>query len=295
VTLAPLTARHLATADAGPYTELERTLLKPAEFFSMLDNNGVDFFAGVPDSLLKDFCAYATDHVAPENHLITANEGAAVAYATGYHLATGGLPCVYMQNSGIGNTVNPLLSLSDPRVYSIPTLMLVGWRGEPGHKDEPQHVAQGELTPGLLAAMGVPFQILPDFKEGAEHAVTDAVKYMRKRKSPFALLVKKGTFDTYKLVKQMESPYAVSREEFLGMALSSLDDWDAVVSTTGFTSREVFELREAASQDHSRDFLTVGSMGHASAIALGIAVSKPSRQVYCLDGDGAMLMHMGAF
>ena len=253
------------------------------------------FFCGVPDSLLKDFCGYVSDNAksAGVEHTITANEGSAVAMAAGYHLATGKLPLVYMQNSGLGNAVNPLLSLADAGVYGTPMVMLIGWRGEPGKKDEPQHVIQGDKMAAMLSSMGVPFEVLPDYLDGATQVVDSLVNVARTRSCPVALLVKKNTFDSYKMKVPVTSDAPMTREDALRKCISQLGDWDAVVSTTGFASREVFELREQNGQGHERDFLTVGSMGHASAIALGIAVSKPSKNVVCFDGDGAMLMQMG--
>ena len=271
-----------------------RTFLEPEEFYTALTKRNIDFYTGVPDSLLKDFCAYVTDYSDPSHHIITANEGAAIAAATGYHLATKNFPLVYMQNSGLGNAINPLVSLADQKVYSIPMLVMVGWRGEPGKKDEPQHRRQGEITPGLLASLGLPFDVLPDYAEGAESVLDSAIQVMKERQCPFTLLVKRQTFGAYKLQnKQKADQYPLTREQFLELAMDTFGEWDVVVSTTGFASREVFELRVKRNEGHGRDFLTVGSMGHASAIALGVAVAKPSRQVFCLDGDGAMMMHMG--
>jgi phosphonopyruvate decarboxylase len=273
-------------------TELIRDFLDPAEFYQAITNIGINFFTGVPDSLLKDFCAYVETNVPKTNHVITANEGNAIALAAGYHLATGKSSLVYLQNSGIGNAVNPLISLAVPNVYSIPMLLLVGWRGEPGKRDEPQHRTQGQVTPGLLAALGIPFQPLPDYQEGAEQALATARQYLDNAKGPYCLLVKRQTFLPYKL-KKPQPLYTLSREEALKEVVCALSDRDVVVGTTGMLSRELFELRDKNGQGHEKDFLTVGSMGHASAIALGVAISKPKRHVFCLDGDGSVLMHMG--
>jgi phosphonopyruvate decarboxylase len=262
-------------------------------FYQTLQQQGVGFFAGVPDSLLKDICAYITDQAGPGNHLITANEGAAVAVATGFHLATGGLGLVYLQNSGLGNLINPLTSLTDPEVYSIPMLLLVGWRGEPGVPDEPQHRKQGRITPRTLEALEIPFAVLPSQEAEAVAVLATAVKTARERNCPYALLVQKGTFEPYQFQGKTPDRYAIQRETALKLILNSLTNNEVVVSTTGMTSREVFEHREATQAGHARDFLTVGCMGHASQIALGIAAQKPDRQVYCLDGDGAVIMHLG--
>ncbi|CAJ1395364.1 unnamed protein product [Effrenium voratum] len=279
-----------------PMTETERTYLNPAHFFMLLRAHGTSFFAGVPDSLLKDICAFITDNVPAKQHVIAANEGTALAMAAGHHLATGKIACVYLQNSGLGNTINPLLSLCSQKVYAIPALLLIGWRGEPGKKDEPQHLLQGALTPTMLQHMGVPYEILPDYAEGAFEVITKAYAHMEKEKEPFALLVKKETFETYRLAMQAEvfsGEDMLHREEILEELIECFPS-SPLVTTTGFTSREMFELRVQKGQSHGHDFLTVGSMGHCSSIALGVALARP-QEVLCIDGDGAGLMHMGAF
>jgi len=282
-----------------PMTETMRTNLNPAHLFALLKSHNTTFFAGVPDSLLKDICAYITENVPAEQHVISANEGTALATAAGYYLATRNIPCVYLQNSGLGNLVNPLLSLCSAKVYSIPVLIMIGWRGEPGVKDEPQHLVQGRLTPGLLDEMGVPYEILPEYSDGAFDVLEKAYKYMQTEKAPFALLVKKSTFEQYDLAAStieqgsFSAPGMLHREEVLERIIATFPE-EPLVTTTGFTSREVFELRKEAGQTHEQDFLTVGSMGHCSSIAMGIALSKPRTQVLCVDGDGAAIMHMGS-
>lgn len=268
-------------------------MLAPSDFFETLKSFGFDYFAGVPDSLLKSFCAYVYDHSRPGDEVIAANEGAAVALAAGHHLATGRYGVVYMQNSGLGNAVNPLTSLCDPDVYSIPMLLLIGWRGEPGKKDEPQHVKQGKITCELLDCLGIPAEELPVDLEAARELLERGVNYMKEYNAPFAILVSARTFEIYE--KKSESTHCdMSREHALQAVVSNLDKADIIVSTTGMTSRELFEYRAAMGGEHSGDFLTVGSMGHASSIAMAIAGSQPTRQVFCLDGDGAALMHLGS-
>ena len=268
-------------------------MLDCKQFYDTLVGEGVDLFAGVPDSLLKDFCAYVTDNTDPRRNVITANEGSAIALAAGHHLATRRFGLVYMQNSGLGNTVNPVTSLADPDVYGVPMLMLVGWRGEPGVKDEPQHVKMGKVTLDVLKAMGVEHAVLPDSMPEAVAAVGRAVSRMREASAPYALVVKKGTFDAYKLRNKTETTFTMSREEAIVRVVEALPPDAVVVATTGMPSRELFETRERRKEGHDRDFLTVGSMGHASQIALGVALARPERSVWCLDGDGAVLMHMG--
>ncbi len=268
-------------------------MIRPSYFYDLLMKNGTDFFAGVPDSLLKNFCAYVTDNAPAEKHIISANEGSATALATGYHLATGKIPMIYMQNSGEGNMVNPLLSIADPDVYSIPMLIVIGWRGEPGVHDEPQHVKQGKVTCELLDAMKVPYEVLSENEADLPAQFEKAYSYIRENNAQYAFVIRKGTFDDYKLVNNIPVDGKMSREEAIEKIMLSADESTAFVSTTGMASRELYELRDKHGMSHEKDFLTVGGMGHASQIALSIAMQKKDRQVYCIDGDGASIMQMG--
>jgi phosphonopyruvate decarboxylase len=263
-------------------------------FFDAVRSEGLDFFTGVPDSLLKDFCAYVTDHAGNRQHVIAANEGGAVALAAGHYLATGRPALVYMQNSGQGNAVNPLVSLADSEVFGIPMLLLVGWRGEPGHPDEPQHVKQGKVTVGLFQALGIHAEVLPSDLQPALASLRECLRRMRASTSPVALIVKSGTFERYKLQNEVVTSFELGREAALKLVLDRVGDGAVVVATTGMTSREMFEHRVATARSHRADFRTVGCMGHASQIALGVALAHPDREVFCLDGDGAVIMHMGA-
>ena len=268
-------------------------MIRPEFFIEKLRENGIDCFAGVPDSLLKNICAYITDHFDAQHNIIAANEGAAVGLAAGHYLATGQPACVYMQNSGEGNIINPLASLTDPEVYNIPVLLLIGWRGRPGVHDEPQHVKQGKVTTGLLNTMGINFDVLSKEEDKAEKQIAKAIDALKK-KDVYALVIEKDTFEDYKLQNVEKNDLTMSREEAIQTVAAALGEKDCIVSTTGMISRELFEYRAAMNQGHERDFLTVGSMGHASQIALGIAMSKPDRKVWCFDGDGAAIMHMGS-
>ena len=268
-------------------------MITPQFFIEKLKSEGVEFYAGVPDSLLKNVCAYITDHFDGRHNIIAANEGGAVALAAGYHLATGKVGCVYMQNSGEGNAVNPLASLTDHEVYHIPLLLLIGWRGRPGVHDEPQHVKQGKVTTGLLNVMGINYEVLSKEEEQAARQIEKAMRCIRETGDAYALVVEKDTFDSYTLQNVEKNDYTMSREEAIRAVAASMPGDAVIVSTTGMISRELFEYRTAMGQGHERDFLTVGSMGHASMIALGIALQHPERKVYCFDGDGASIMHMG--
>jgi phosphonopyruvate decarboxylase len=269
-------------------------MVDPKTFFDALRDHGFDFFSGVPDSLLKDFCAYITDHAASGAHVIAANEGGAVALAAGHYVATGRPGLVYMQNSGQGNAVNPLTSLADRQVFGIPMLLLVGWRGEPGKPDEPQHVKQGVVTADVFKALGTECAVLPEDSGEALRALDTAVERMRAASAPYAFIVRDGTFARYQLQTRIETSFELAREGALRLVAQSIPSGAVVVATTGKTARELFEFRVAAGQSHRADFRTVGCMGHASQIALGIALARPERQVVCLDGDGAVIMHMGA-
>ena len=268
-------------------------MIRPGFFIEKLRENGIDCFAGVPDSLLKNICAYITDHCDAQHNIIAANEGAAVGIAAGHYLATGQPACVYMQNSGEGNIINPLASLTDPEVYNIPVLLLIGWRGRPGVHDEPQHVKQGKVTTGLLNTMGINFDVLSKEEDKAEKQIAKAIDAL-KNKDVYALVIEKDTFEDYKLQNVEKNDLTMSREEAIQTVAAALGEKDCIVSTTGMISRELFEYRAAMNQGHERDFLTVGSMGHASQIALGIAMAQPDRRVWCFDGDGAAIMHMGS-
>ena len=265
-------------------------------FLDECKKSGIDFFAGVPDSLLKGFCdelfiRYKTNG---KTHIVAHNEGGAIALCAGHYLATGRPGLCYMQNSGIGNAINPLASLMDPEVYSIPCLLVIGWRGEPGKKDEPQHIKQGKITIGQLELMGIPFRILSAETQEKElqNDFSELSAEMSNGKT-VAFIVKTGTFQS-ECKPRYGNSYFMTRESAVAQILAGSDSEDIFICTTGKLSREVFELREFRKEGHSHDFLTVGSMGHASMIALQIAVEKPDRKVWCLDGDGASLMHLGA-
>ena len=256
---------------------------------------GSDFYVGVPDSQLKALCAYlmAEYGIDPAHHLIAANEGSCVGIAVGHHLATGEVPVVYMQNSGQGNAVNPIASLTSEDVYRVPVIYVIGWRGEPGVHDEPQHVQQGKITLQLLDVLGIRHAVLSadDADEDFE-ASFDGLRPELAQGRSVAVVVRKGAL-SFASKPDYGNAYSMAREQAVAIVSEAAGD-DPIVSTTGKASRELFEIREARGEGHARDFLTVGSMGHASSIALGIAAAKPGVRVWCIDGDGALLMHMGA-
>ena len=268
-------------------------MISPKFFYDTLASYGIDFYAGVPDSLLKNLCAYITDNADASHNIIAANEGGAMGLAAGHYLATGNIPVVYMQNSGEGNIINPLASLTDKDVYNIPVLLVIGWRGKPGVHDEPQHVKQGKVTTGLLNVMGIDYTVLSKEEDKAKSQIEKAVNLMKQTKECYALVIEKDTFESYTLQNVEKNDLTMTREEAIQTVAAALGEKDCIVSTTGMISRELFEYRTSMNQGHERDFLTVGSMGHASQIALGIAMEKSDRRVWCFDGDGATIMHMG--
>jgi phosphonopyruvate decarboxylase len=272
-------------------------MIDPIDFLTGLKEANIRFVTGVPDSLLKDICACFSVNFDTNQHTIASNEGSAVALAIGHYLATASPALVYMQNSGLGNIVNPVLSLADPKIFGVPMILLIGWRGElgPGNiqvKDEPQHTAQGQLTLELLDTLGIPHTVIAANTPAISTVLQQATTAALKRSGPVALVVRKNTFSQFDL-PSTPSSFELSREEAIKQIVNALPTDVPVVSTTGMASRELFELRKLSQSGHQRDFLTVGGMGHASQIAAGIALAIPNQRVVCIDGDGALLMHSG--
>lgn len=266
--------------------------MKVENFVKILD---ADFYTGIPDSQLKELCNYLmhTYGVNGKHHIIAANEGNCTAVAAGYHLATGKVPVVYMQNSGEGNIINPVASLCNEKVYGIPVIFVIGWRGEPGVHDEPQHIYQGEVTIKLLDDMGIANYVIgKDTKEEEIEARMKEFKTLLEKGKQVAFVIRKGAFE-YDGKVRFTNKYTMLREDIIKHIVAVTRE-DIIVSTTGKASRELFEIREATGQTHGTDFLTVGSMGHSSSIAFGIALQKPDKKIWIIDGDGAMLMHMGS-
>lgn len=269
-------------------------MLDQKRVFEELEHNGITYFTGVPDSYLNGFCNYALEHCGSRN-VIAANEGNAVGIAAGHYFASREIPLVYMQNSGLGNVINPLASLVDRHVYAVPMLLLIGWRGqgdtEPNH---PQHTLQGEITPGLLDVMHIPYTILEDDDDQFAHTVKKAAEYCRETRQPYGLIAPKGVMAAADKPNNRDAVYPMSREEAIEVILDHMPADTIYSATTGRATRELFFLREKRKETKNHDFLNVGSMGHASSVALGIALSRPDRPVVALDGDSAAMMHMGA-
>jgi phosphonopyruvate decarboxylase len=269
-------------------------MLDQKRVFDTLSANGVRFFVGVPDSYLNGFCNHALASCG-DRHVIAANEGNAVAIAAGHWFATGEIPLVYMQNSGMGNALNPLASLADRAVYAVPMLLLIGWRGqgdsEPNH---PQHRLQGEITPKLLDVLHIPYTVLTDDDGAFAETVEKAAAFCREARQPWALIAPKGVMAATEKANNADETYPMSREEAIEVVLDHMPGDTIYAATTGRATRELFFLREKRGEPGTRDYLNVGSMGHAGSVALGIALARPERTVVVLDGDAAAIMHMGA-
>ena len=272
-------------------------MIDQIKFQQQLKQSGVEFITGVPDTLLNEFCLSIEENWSKEKHIIAANEGNAIALASGYHLSTGTVPLIYMQNSGMGNTLNPLLSLSNKEVYSIPMILLIGWRGDPSVKDHAQHKKQGELTPVLLDDLDIPYKILMDDEEAVLEASQWAVDTAKEINTPVALIAKKNVLEKgSKLdLSQLPSEYEMFREDVIENLLNHLPKDTIYVAATGRATRELYYLRKHRNESNENDFLNIGAMGHTSSIALGIAIAQKDRYVVCLDGDASAIMHLGAF
>ncbi len=265
------------------------------ELYEVFKKHDLLFFTGVPDSTFKDWMKFLADeHGEKVTNIIACNECEATAIAAGYHLATKKIPIIYMQNSGLGKTVNPITSLSDPEVYSIPTILMIGWRGEPGIKDEPQHKKMGRITTKMLDTLEIPYIILPDNIDQADQTIAEIKSIAIQENKPVAIIIKKDIFEDYKSKTKAQTNYEMNREDAIKIIVDNLQGNEAIVSTTGKASRELFEYRETLKQGHGFDFLTVGSMGCSSSIAHAIALTDPNRQTIIFDGDGAAIMQMGA-
>jgi len=264
------------------------------DLYRIFQQHELTYFCGVPDSTFKDWLNFLDDrHPESLTNRIVTIERDAIGWAAGYYAATGKIGVVYLQNSGLGNIVNPVTSLLDSTIYNIPVLLMVGWRGQPDQHDEPQHKKMGTITQELLQMLDIRFSILPDSLHDAERIIAEANQYMTTTRQPYALIIQKKTFEKYTKQKKPQKPYDMTREDALKIALDTVHEEDIVIATTGKASREVFEHREAAAFGHQNDFLMVGSMGLASSFAAEIALQKPDHKVYILDGDGALLMNAG--
>lgn len=267
--------------------------LTAADLYRFLGGSRCPLFVGVPDTILAGLGAYLVRNCAPQRHVVAANEGNAVALAAGAQLARGGCPVVYLQNSGLGNALNPLVSLADPQVSGIPMLLIVGWRGQPGVPDEPQHRTQGAATLGILDSAGIPHLRLSGYRDVAGRQLAGARELAEGRSGPVVVLVPASTLARSGPIRSPATGYRLSRHEAIAAVLAAVDPDCLLVASTGMIARELFGLRRSLGQSSQRDFHVVGAMGHASQVALGVALGKPARTVVCLDGDGAALMHLG--
>ncbi len=264
-------------------------------FFKILDKKGFIFFTGIPDSTFKDFMKFIEDNDTKRlQNIIACNECEAIALCAGYNLSTNKIGVVYMQNSGLGKAINPLTSLCDPDVYAIPLLLLVGWRGEPGKVDAPQHKKMGKITIPLLETLEIPYSILEPKLEIIEKEFDKAINYFDNNQGPYAFVIKQNFFEKYEWKEKQIDEYELTREDVINVIMNNLDNDELIISSTGYTSRELFEYSESKKKKHNKSFYNIGSMGCASSIGLSIAIQRKER-VIIFDGDGAAIMQMGAF
>jgi len=260
------------------------------DLLKKLNKKNISFFSGVPDSILKDFCNKLS-RFNSKKHIVAVNEGSAVSLGMGYFLSKKKIPCIYMQNSGLGNAINPLISIADKKVYSIPMLLLIGWRGSPSSKDEPQHMTKGKITPDLLRLLNIKFCILK--KKEDLNKLNKLLFYAKKNNRPVACLIEKNTlYAKKKIIIEQKKKY-LTRNDFINKFLIEIPKKSKIISTTGYTSRELFQIRNKNKIINGKDFYMVGGMGHASIVSLGVSLNS-NQQVFCIDGDGSLLMHMGS-
>lgn len=267
-------------------------MIQPASLYDFLQKKGVSFYTGVPDSLLKSFLTYVQEKAGDNEHIITANEGLAMGLAAGHYFSTASIPLVYLQNSGLGNIINPLTSLADKEMYGVPMILLIGWRGRPGTKDEPQHLKMGKVTRSLLETLEIPVFELQDNEAKCFSIIEEGINIALKQKTPVALLAPEGIFNKYE-APEVKSRYTLQREKVIAQIIDRCKGDEIIVCTTGKIGREFYEQNNKAGKKISKYFLSVGAMGHANHIALGLKLHSDNR-VIMLDGDGAILMHMGA-
>lgn len=271
-------------------------MINQEKFLEVLKDLGVEYFTGVPDSYLNGFCNCLCEIVSDDKNIVSANEGNAIAIASGYYFSTGKIPLVYMQNSGLGNAINPILSLADIDVYKVPMVLLIGWRGEPATGDHVQHKRQGKITTDLLELMEIPYIIAEDNDDLLEKQVRPLIEQSKNERKIVAIIAREGVFaEVEKATKPVENGYPLFREEAIELVLDIMPKDTIYVATTGRATRELYFLRERRGEGHNCDFLNLGSMGHASSVAFALALESKHRKVVCLDGDAAALMHMGAF
>jgi phosphonopyruvate decarboxylase len=266
-------------------------MLNPRDLLDFLIQNNINFYTGVPDSLLKEFNNTILEKIDKDKHIITANEGSSIALAAGYHLSTKQIPLVYLQNSGTGNIINPLMSLAHKNVYSIPMLIFIGWRGQPGKKDEPQHITQGKCMENLIKSLNIKYDILLNDINLAKEKIKKSITFISKNNCPFIFLVSKNTFSKSNTIYITQNNYEIHRNKALEIIMNNFKN-EIFLSTTGKISRELMQLFDNNNLKKDNLFLNVGAMGHVSMISLGVAMNT-NKKVLCIDGDGSVIMHMG--
>jgi len=265
-------------------------MIKVNALINLLKKNNTNFFTGVPDSVLKELSS-SLQNVNKKNHIIATNEGAAVSIGIGHYLSTKKIPAIYMQNSGLSNALNPLISIAHEKVYSIPLILIIGWRGSPRLKDEPQHNVKGKITEQILKLLNIKYTILRSVSD--INKFDKQIKSAKKNKSIVACLIEQGTLEKIKNTKKKKDFYNLDKELFFKTLLENLKKNTKIISSTGYNSRELMYIRKKYKFNNTKDFYMVGGMGHASSVALGYSLSSKNKTI-CIDGDGSLLMHLGS-
>ncbi len=265
-------------------------MIKVQTLINLLKKNNCNFFTGVPDSVLKELSSFLQNEDR-NKHLIATNEGSAVSIGIGNYLSTKKIPCVYMQNSGLSNALNPLISIAHKKVYSIPLILVIGWRGSPRLKDEPQHNVKGKITEDILKLLNIKYTILRSYKDLSKF--DKQIKFAKKNHSTVACLIEQGILEKNKKINKKKEFYKLNKELFLKTLLENIEKKIKIISSTGYTSRELMYLRKKYKLNNAKDFYMVGGMGHASSVALGYSLSNNNKTI-CIDGDGSFLMHLGS-
>ena len=265
-------------------------MIEVKSLVNLLKKNNSNFYTGVPDSVLKEL-SFTLRNKGKKNHIIATSEGSAVSIGIGHYLSTKKVPCIYMQNSGLSNALNPLISIAHEKVYSIPLILIIGWRGSPKIKDEPQHNVKGKITENILKLLNIKYTIIRskiDLKKFDKQ-----IKTAKKNNSIVACLIEQGTLKKNKKIKKKDDFYKLDKEIFLKTLLESLEKKTKIISSTGYNSRELMYLRNKYKIKNSKDFYMVGGMGHTASVALGYSLSNKKKTI-CIDGDGSFLMHLGS-
>ena len=265
-------------------------MIKIDSLINVLKKNDINFFTGIPDSILIELSRFLQNKN-KRKHIRATSEGSAISIGIGHYLSTKQVPCIYMQNSGLSNALNPLISITSKKVYNIPLVLIIGWRGSPRVKDEPQHNVKGKITESILKLLNIKYTIVRSGNDLSQF--NKIVKNAKKNNNIAACLIEQGTIKKIKKTYNKKNFYKLNKELFLKTLLETLEKNSKVISSTGYNSRELMYLRNKYKLINTKDFYMVGGMGHTASVALGYSLSTKKKTI-CIDGDGSFLMHLGS-